>query len=162
MLSRVADSTYWMCRYIERAEHYAQFMYVNLSLMMGLPRNVAEQWPPLVRITGDDVLFESIYPEYSRRTVTEFLTFSRANPNSILSCLVQARENARTVREIISSEMWRQINELYLAFKDTASHVPDSLSDFFRDIKSGMHLFNGIMDSTLTRTRRIISPIWVA
>lgn len=149
MLSRVADSIYWMSRYIERAENYARFVDVNLSLMMDLPQNLSEQWQPLVRITGDDVLFESMYKEYSRETVVDFLTFNKNNPNAILSCLVQARENARTIREIISSEMWRQINELYLSLKDVDSIKQESLSDFFRHIKNGAHLFNGIMDATL-------------
>ncbi len=149
MLSRVADSIYWMTRYIERAENYSRFMDVNLSLSIDLPKDISAQWQPLVRITGDDVLFESLYKEYSRETVVEFLTFNKNNPNSILSCLIQARENARTVREIISSEMWRQINELFLSVKDTSMVRHGNLSDFYRDIKNGAHLFNGIMDATL-------------
>ncbi len=149
MLSRVADSIYWMNRCIERAENYARFMDVNISLSIDLPRDLPEQWQPLVRVTGDDILFESQYGEYSREAVVEFLTFNRNNPNSILSCLTQARENARTVREIISSEMWRQINELYLSVKDMTMKRHGNLSDLYRDIKNGTHLFNGIMDSTL-------------
>lgn len=149
MLSRVADSIYWMSRYIERAENYARFVDVNLSLIIDLPKGVPEQWQPLVRITGDDALFESIYPDYSRETVVDFLTFNKSNPNSVLSSLIQARENARTIREIISSEMWRQINELYLSLKDTDSIELEKLPDFFRGIKNGAHLFNGIMDATM-------------
>ncbi len=149
MLSRAAESIYWMNRYIERAENYARFMDVNLSLIIDLPKNLTEQWQPLVRITGDDALFESLYDAYSRETVVEFLTFNRNNPNSIMSCLIQARENARTVREIISSEMWHQINELFLSVKDTTMIEHGNLSDLYRDIKNGAHLFNGIMDSTL-------------
>lgn len=149
MLSRVGSSIYWLARYIERAENYARFMDVNLSLIMDLPKNVSEQWQPLVRITGDDALFESQYAEYTRDNVIEFLTFNKNNPNSILSCLIQARESARTVREIISNEMWQQINELYLTLKDTTLDGQENLPDLYRYIKNGSHLFNGIMDSTL-------------
>lgn len=149
MLSRVADSIYWMSRYIERADNYARFMDVNLSLIMDLPKNISEQWQPLVRITGDDALYESMYGDYSRNSVVDFMTFNKNNPNSILSCLIQARENARTIREIISSEMWRQINEVYLSVKDATIISNENLSEFYRQIKNGTHLFNGIMDATL-------------
>lgn len=149
MLSRVADSIYWMSRYIERAENYARFMDVNLSLIMDLPQTLSEQWQPLVRITGDNALFVSAYEDYCRDAVVEFLTFDKNNPSSILSCLIQARENARTIREIISSELWRQVNELYLSVKEATRVGNEDLSDFYRHIKNGAHLFNGIMDSTL-------------
>ncbi|MCA9398160.1 MAG: alpha-E domain-containing protein [Candidatus Omnitrophica bacterium] len=149
MLSRVAESIYWMSRYIERAENYARFMDVNLSLIVDLPTNIQEQWQPLVNITGDAVVYESMYGEYTRNNVVEFLTFNKNNVNSILSCLVQARENARTIREIISSEMWQQINEMYLGVKDATLTANDNLSEFYRYIKNGSHLFNGIMDTTL-------------
>ncbi|MCA9406673.1 MAG: alpha-E domain-containing protein [Candidatus Omnitrophica bacterium] len=149
MLSRVAESIYWMSRYIERAENYARFMDVNLSLIVDLPTNIQEQWQPLVNITGDAVVYESMYGEYTRNNVVEFLTFNKNNLNSILSCLIQARENARTIREIISSEMWQQINEMYLGVKDATLTANDNLSEFYRYIKNGSHLFNGIMDTTL-------------
>ena len=150
MLSRVADSIYWMTRYIERAENYARFMDVNLSLIMDLPKTFSEQWQPLVRITGDDSVFASRHDRYSRDAVVEFLTFDKDNPSSILSCLIQARENARTIREIISSEMWWQINELFLSVKEATLGGNENLSGFYRHIKNGAHLFNGIMDSTLS------------
>lgn len=150
MLSRVANSIYWMTRYIERAENYARFIDVNLFLIMDMPQNVKAQWQPLVRITGDDVLYESVYGEYTRDNVIEFLTFNKNNPNSILSCLIHARENARTIREIISSEMWQQINELYLTVKDATLKTNEDLASFFSYIKKGSHLFSGIMDTTLT------------
>lgn len=150
MLSRVAHTVYWLGRFIERAENYARFMDVNLSLIMDLPKTMTEQWQPLVGITGDDALFRDGYgEEYTRDNVVQFMTFDKNNPNSILSCLIQARENARTIREIISSEMWQQLNELYLSVKDANLASNGNLSEFYRHIKTGSHLFNGIMDSTL-------------
>src|SRR5262249_36604888 len=103
MLSRVADSIYWMARYIERAENVARFIDVNLQLMLDLPAGVTEQWAPLVATTGDQALFQGRYGATTRENVVAFLTFDTGNPNSIYACLRAARENARSVREVISS-----------------------------------------------------------
>jgi len=110
MLSRVANSIYWMSRNIERAENYARFIQVNLNLSPDLPEETVEQWEPLVMITGDQELFKVQFSEATRDHVIYFLAADPKNPNSILSCLNAARENARSVREIISSEMWEQVN----------------------------------------------------
>jgi uncharacterized alpha-E superfamily protein len=155
MLSRVAESVYWLNRYIERAENYARFIDVNLNLTLDMPPDLPEQWKPLVITTGDHQLFEVRYGEPTKENVIQFLTFDRESPNSILSCLYKARENARTVREIISTEMWEQINEFYLKVRDAVSHsewTMEKLTDFFKEIKIGSYLFGGIMDSTLSHS----------
>lgn len=152
MLSRVANSIYWMSRNIERAENYARFIQVNLNLSPDLPEEAVEQWEPLVMTTGDQSLFKSQFSEATRDNVIYFLTADPKNPNSILSCLNAARENARSVREIISSEMWEQVNRFYLAVKEGVSgkafmrnpHV------FFTKVKEGSHLFVGITDATMS------------
>ncbi|MGQ0792929.1 MAG: alpha-E domain-containing protein [Deltaproteobacteria bacterium] len=153
MLSRVAESIYWLNRYIERAENYARFIEVNINLTLDLPPDMPEQWKPLVVTTGDYGLFQQRYGEPDDKdSVIQFLTSDRGNPNSILSCLYKARENARTVREIISTEMWEQINEFYLKVRDVISYSDwtlEMLTDFFKEIKTGSYLFAGIMDSTL-------------
>src|SRR5712675_618923 len=143
MLSRVADSIYWMGRYIERAENVARFIDVNLNLNLDLPAGSAEQWQPLVSITDDDELFAKRYGQSTRENVIEFLTFDADNPNSILSCLRVARENARSVREIISSEMWIQINKFYLMVygASVTGRAMDSPSDFYGEVKMASHLF---------------------
>ena len=110
MLSRVADSIYWLNRYIERAENIARFIDVNLNLLLDSPIGVTQQWEPLVLTTGDLPLFKERYGEATAENVIRFLTFDSNYSNSILSCLSSARENARSVREIISSEMWQQVN----------------------------------------------------
>ena len=153
MLSRVADSIYWMGRYIERAENVARFVDVNLNLMLDAPNKADQQWQPLVNTTGDHEDFSKRFGVATEETVIRFLTFDRDNPNSILSCLRAARENARSVREIISSEMWLQINKFYLMVNDIASHHQqgtDSHHDFFSEVKLASHLFNGITDATMT------------
>src|SRR6478609_8163601 len=127
MLARVADSIYWMSRYVERAENVARFIEVNLNLMLDLPAGSAQQWQPLVATTGDADEFAKRYRTATQHNVIQFLTFDLENVNSIRSCLRAARENARSVREIISSEMWEQLNEFHLMLNAAAAD-PRSLS----------------------------------
>ena len=152
MLSRVANSIYWMCRYIERAENVARFISVNLNLLLDMPSEKGEHWKPLVMITGDQNLFDKNCADYGKETVIRFLTFDRKYPNSILSCLAAARENGRSIREIISSEMWEHLNNFYLDLVDKVS-VKLALDDthhFFKIIQMRSHLFTGLMDSTMS------------
>src|SRR6185436_15459355 len=114
LLSRVADAVYWMGRYIERAENVARFIDVNQNLMIDLPGDYAGQWQPIIDTTGDRALFQKRYGVATQQNVVRFLSFDPEYPNSIYSCVLAARENARSVRETISSEMWQQINTLYL------------------------------------------------
>jgi len=152
MLSRVANSIYWMSRYLERAENVARFIEVNLNLNLDMPTEEGEQWAPLVNITGDRAAFMERYGEATRENVMHFLTFDRENPNSILSCVSNARENARSVREIISSEMWEQANRFYLLVKDAAanSSASDNAHNFYTAVKTESHLFNGISEATMS------------
>lgn len=151
MLSRVADSVYWMSRYVERAENVARFIDVNFQLMLDEADGADRQWQPLVNTTGDHEDFNKRITAATQENVIHFLTFDIDNPNSILSCLRQARENARTVREIISSEMWLQINKFYLRVKSAAEQANwlDSANEFFTELKENSHLFTGITDATM-------------
>jgi uncharacterized alpha-E superfamily protein len=151
MLSRTAEDIFWMSRYVERAENVARFVDVNLNLMLETPFS-QQQWKPIVSTTGDDGLFAKRYGKATQENVIQFLTFDEENPNSIISCLRAARENARSTREITSSEMWEQLNTFYLFVADAARHGAriESLHDFFTKIKEGSHTFNGITDATMT------------
>jgi uncharacterized alpha-E superfamily protein len=152
MLSRVANSIYWMCRYIERAENVARFISVNLNLLLDMPSEKGKHWEPLIMITGDQTLFERKCPDCTQKEVTHFLTFDREYPNSILSCLAAARENGRSIREIISSEMWEHLNNFYLELADNQSPAI-SIEDphrFFKIIQMRSHLFTGLMDATMS------------
>jgi uncharacterized alpha-E superfamily protein len=153
MLSRVADSIYWMSRYVERAENVARFIDVNLQLMLDAPPGQDQQWWPLVNTTGDHEEFAKRYGQATQENVIKFLTFDPQNVNSILSCIRAARENARSVREVISSEMWLQVNKFYLMV-NSASEDPgglDSPGQFFDEVKLASQLFTGITDATMTR-----------
>ncbi|MEL6158119.1 MAG: alpha-E domain-containing protein [Cyanobacteria bacterium J06623_5] len=151
MLSRVADSIYWLNRYIERAENVARFVEVNLNLLMDNPVGVAQQWEPLIAVTGDRQLFQTLYDEATAERVLSFLTFDERSPNSILSCVRSARENARSVRETISSEMWEQVNAFYLQVEEAAKakDTQDSYA-FYSEVKMASHRFAGVMDATLS------------
>lgn len=153
MLSRVANSIYWMHRYVERAENTARFIDANLNLTLDLPPGSKEQWEPLILTLAELPLFDSRYSAPSRANVIDFLTFDVENPNSILSCLKMARENARAVRDAISSEMWEQVNTFYL-FVAAGSHRDLQAGDthaFFNTIKVQSHLLRGITDDTMSR-----------
>lgn len=152
MLSRVADSIYWMARYVERAENVARFIQVNLQLMMDSPDYTGPQWEPLVYISGDQDAFSKRYGTPTQDNVLKFLAFDHENPNSIFSCLRAARHNARSIREIISSDMWLQLNKSYLMVGAVASQSLqlDALQDFFEDVKAASHLFNGVTEATMT------------
>lgn len=152
MLSRVANSIYWMSRYIERAENIARFVDVNLHLILDTPIDGQEQWEPLVMITGDHKDFKKRHKKSSREDVIHFLTFDRDNPNSIISTVIKARENARSVREIISSEMWEQVNKFYFLLLDAEKSgvAFDTPHDFYNQLKLESHLFIGITDTTMS------------
>ena len=81
MLSRVADSIYWLNRYIERAENVARFVDVNVQLMLDVPFETDEQWEPLIQTTGDRDVFRERFGEATREKVIEFLMFDAENPN---------------------------------------------------------------------------------
>ncbi|MBX7057064.1 MAG: alpha-E domain-containing protein [Leptospirales bacterium] len=154
MLSRVADSIYWMNRYMERADSYARFIDVNLNLTLDLPPGMAEQWSPLVYTTGDNRLFSEISSEASREQVLRFLIQEERNPSSIRSCLLRARENARSVREHLSLELWEHINSCYIAVRDSTADIEAILREpveFCQRIKRNHQLFLGLFDLTLSR-----------
>jgi uncharacterized alpha-E superfamily protein len=151
MLSRVANSIYWLNRYVERAENVARFIDVNLNLLLDSPTGVIQQWEPLVHTTGDIDLFRQRYGMATAENAIQFLAFDKNYPNSIISCLSAARENARSIREVISSEMWQRLNTFYFLVKDAAQNPPISaLSEFFAEVKMSSHLFSGVSDATMT------------
>ncbi len=153
LLSRVADSLYWMARYMERAENVARFIGVNLNLQFDLPLDPAGQWQPLIDTSGDTAIFLERYGAANQSNVIQFLTYDSDNLNSIFSCLRAARENARSVRETISSEMWAQVNSMYLQMQaQPGMPEPESLPELFHSIRLGCHMFQGITDATMTHS----------
>ena len=152
MLSRVADSIYWMSRYVERAENLARFVDVTFNLILDQPEQEDSQWEPLIYITGDEAVYRESYGRSTASNVINFLVFDTNYAGSILSCLMAARENARTVREAISSEAWEQINSFYHMVRGASKSDGSSQTapEFFDSIREQSQLFNGILDATLS------------
>jgi len=147
MLSRVADNLYWMSRYLERAEHTARLIDVYANLMLEMSAGNWQQREKLLAslnltdidddLNDDEVLFQ--------------LTFDADNKASILAAIASARENAAQVREQLSSEMWTQLNTLYLHMRKANSEKiwSETPHDFYLDVRNGSHLFQGITDATM-------------
>ncbi|WP_291784714.1 alpha-E domain-containing protein [Cecembia sp.] len=155
MLSRVADSIYWLGRYLERAENYARFIDVNYNLMLDLPPDMKAQWEPLVYATGDHDLYVQKHKTFERKEVVYFLAFDTDNPNSIISSINFARENARVIRENLTKETWEKLNGLYHYVQRSADKKEWSKDDpraFFDGIKNQILLLYGLADSTVART----------
>jgi len=152
MLSRVANCIFWMSRYVERAENIARFIEVNSHMTLDMAGEENTQWMPLVTITGDDSLFMRKYKVATQENVIQFLAFDRDNPNSILTCLNAARENARAVRSSITTDMWEQINKMYLMVNAAARdrEVLYEPNEFYTALKNGSHLFIGLTDVTMS------------
>jgi uncharacterized alpha-E superfamily protein len=156
MLSRVADSLYWMSRYAERGENIARILDVNLQLVLDMPKlnpdELKRLWEPVLRSTGEDEDFFAHYKQITSESVIDFLTLNPKNPNSIINCITTARENARHVREQISLEMWEEVNRTYLWMKAQTLKkiVRQGPYEFFTQVKNASHLFQGITDGTMT------------
>jgi uncharacterized alpha-E superfamily protein len=152
MLSRVAESIYWMSRYLERAENLARIIDVHANISLDLPGGDQNNWSALIETTGDYDRFAEVYPSQERHHVIQFLAFDDQNPNSIRSCIASARENARSIREIIPPEFWEQINHLYHSLQATppsTTHNPQQLYAFFREIILEGLSFGGIASDTM-------------
>jgi uncharacterized alpha-E superfamily protein len=148
MLSRVADSLYWMSRYLERAEHTARLLDVHLNVMLEQSPDVSdERWLRLLRSLNVKMAVDGA----DARDILRALTVDVANPASVVACITVARDNARQVREQISSEMWEQLNELYLDVLGarTGDGWQAEPHQFARAVKQGAHLFQGITDATM-------------
>jgi uncharacterized alpha-E superfamily protein len=113
MLSRVAENIYWMSRYIERAENTARLISVATNLMLDLPKGIRQGWAPLIAISGCDELYRKSHDDYGERAVLRFMIGAKDNPDSILASLDDARENCRTIRDIVPRRIWEQINALH-------------------------------------------------
>jgi uncharacterized alpha-E superfamily protein len=150
MLSRVAESIYWMARYIERAENTARYIDVSLNMSLDAPLAFSDQWQPLVSITGSLAAFETNYAVANRENVIQFLTLDPENPSSILSCLRTARENARSIREVISTDTWEQVNRFYLMVSspNAPRRIKESPGIFFSDVRRYSQLIAGVADAT--------------
>jgi len=159
LLSRVADSMFWMARYVERAEQIARLMKVNTALLMDVgdlaPVMQTRQWQSVLEVARVAEP-EPVKDEAFTQTVSRYMAFDPLNPASIITSLSRARENARAVRSEISAEMWRAINNLYLSVRsvETRQLYEEQPEEFYETVMNGAMLFAGIADHTLTHDQR--------
>jgi len=147
MLSRIANNLFWMARYLERAEHMARFINVNYFSSLDAPVTISKPFilASIQRMNGQ------LVDNQTEEEILYQITFDRKNPNSIISSVTFARENARSSRDIISTELWEAINKYYHfvisynidAFKKT------HLFDFLQQVNSMNMVIKGRIDSTL-------------
>ncbi|HUS05124.1 MAG TPA: alpha-E domain-containing protein [Bryobacteraceae bacterium] len=150
MLSRVADSLYWTSRYLERAEHSARLIDVHLNMMIDQSFLSSDQrWRQVAASLGTPLADDSTLDAHS---IARALTFDPTNRSSIVSCITAARENARQVREQISSEMWHQLNRLFHQVRRPGTEEAWSSQplEFLYAVREGAHLFQGLTDSTMS------------
>jgi uncharacterized alpha-E superfamily protein len=152
MLSRVADSVYWMNRQIERAENVARAVETTLDLAIDGAISPGRLWNALVCTFGDEADFWGRYGLADQANVISFLAFDQGNSNSIASCLQAARENARTVRDMISTPMWEEINKahLYVRSAAAANAEIDHPREFLDEVKRASQLITGVADATMS------------
>ena len=144
MLSRVADSLYWMSRYLERAEHTARLIDVDLQLRLDQSTEPgAGRW---LRLLEASQVSPPEDGKIDATSLTHILTLDRTNASSILSCVTAARENIRQVREQCSTEMWEQLNRLYLQVNSTTASEAWLLNShvFFRAVQDGAICFRAL------------------
>ncbi|MFM7264546.1 MAG: alpha-E domain-containing protein [Cyanobium sp.] len=150
MLSRVADSLYWINRYVERAENVARFVEVSEALALDCPPGSAEPWLPLIEASGERELFDKLHPGGGPLEVVEFLVRNPDNPSSVVNCIAIARENARQIRDVITTEMWEQLNGTYWNLQE-AEFWQQPPQEQLREVRRACQLFYGITDATLSR-----------
>ncbi|ARP84031.1 hypothetical protein CAL12_26590 [Bordetella genomosp. 8] len=153
MLSRTADSLFWMCRYMERAENMARMLDVSLQMSL-LPQDPAARersWRALMRISELQTLFDERYPEGSPRDVLRFMVRDPDNPSSIYACLRAARENARAVRGSLTTELWETYNTTWLELlRHLRADLPErNPGEFFEWVKFRSHVSRGVAVGTM-------------
>jgi len=153
MLSRVAEHIYWMGRYVERAENVARLINVNAFLLLDLPKGIAPGWEPLIAISGMGPDFERRYKDYGERSVLKFLVGDPDNPGSILSSLHMARENCRTIRDIVPKATWELLTELNIHARDNLQSglAKKGRHAYLERIIEGSQLLTGMLGTTLSR-----------
>jgi uncharacterized alpha-E superfamily protein len=153
MLARVVENVYWLSRYLERAENTARIIGVNTNLLLDLPGGIAPGWLPLVDISGNRAEFDARGTKGDERDVVHFLIAEKDNPGSICSSLSSARENARTLREILPTEAWELLNQFFADFtKELSSGLNKRTRfEFLKRIVITLQTIGGIFDGTMNR-----------
>jgi uncharacterized alpha-E superfamily protein len=153
VLKRIANHLFWAARYWERAEWRARLVDVNYHLLVESPPGPQQEWAGLLAITGDREDFFQRYENADEPTVLNFYTFDQLNPSSIQNCIGRARENCRALRNHISSEMWFEVNTLYLDFKawKLEALYAQGVYGFFAELRERFYRLAGAIENTSPR-----------
>jgi uncharacterized alpha-E superfamily protein len=154
VLARVAENIYWLARYLERAENTARLISANANLLLDLQRGYELGWLPLIEITGSRLAFDAQKRRSDEREIVQFLLADAENPGSINTSLNCARENARTLRDILPDEAWEILNEF---FQEFTAQLPAGLNrrtryNFLKRIVLASQTLAGVLDGTMSRT----------
>ena len=157
MISRVAESAFWLARYMERVEDMARMLYVNINFVLDVNLEGVPRWWPLVLAVGAEKEYRARTAEASiddGEVVQQFLCWDRDHPGSIASALERARENARTIRETISLEMWETLNGLSLWFNspDGRRRYQRERFEFYQHLRDQCVLFQGFALDTMLQS----------
>ncbi|PKG25101.1 alpha-E domain-containing protein [Niallia nealsonii] len=156
MLSRVADSLYWIAQNMERADSMAKLLSVRLVSILENQDpllGTENDWKEVIEITSNKEDYQALYTQYDRESVIHYVGFAKENSNSIYSCIKIARENAKMIREMIPIELWEVINELYLQIQKFSFSVvrTEELNNYFKSINEKYFLFQGIISGLMSR-----------
>ncbi|HTW87305.1 MAG TPA: alpha-E domain-containing protein [Candidatus Binataceae bacterium] len=153
MLRRIAGSLFWAARYLERAQWRARLVDVNYHLLLEVPPRDAEPWEPLVRITAEQELFATLHSQVTEAAVIDFFVFDKENRSSIRNCIEAVRANLSPVRHLISSELWIEVNRLYLESPRWSAQTlaASGVSAFFADLQRHFYTIAGIIGNTMPR-----------
>jgi uncharacterized alpha-E superfamily protein len=154
MISRVAESCFWLNRHVERVEVLARMLDVNLTFQLDVSIPDAERWRPLVVVTGQEAHFLDTHGADAAEdpeVVQDYLTWSEDNPTSLFSSLRAARENARTIRETISLEMWETLNDLWVFLRQREARrlYQRDRHVFYRRLRDQCLLYHGVTQATI-------------
>ena len=154
MISRVAEACFWLQRHMERADAMARLLRVNRSFVLDAGIEAERKWYPLLIVSGEDERFDGAHPTEARADgdlVQEHLAWERDNPVSIATAVYWARENARTIREVISLDMWEVLNDLWHWLREGSGRRmyrrdPDA---FYRRVSEAAATFHGVCHNTM-------------
>lgn len=152
MLARAAENLYWMARYFERAENTARLINSTTDMLLDLPHGATLGWDTLIKVAGQDQSFSKLYTAANEDSIMRFMIEDERNPSSILSCVKYARENTRTLRELLPEELWERINSLYLYLKDNAHQTLTSRRERYivlQNVVAQRHAIVGLISGVM-------------
>jgi len=152
LLSRVAESVYWVGRYLERAEDTARLVKVHTELFLDLPKAAGLGWFPLLAVTGAADSYRARYSEATEEEVIEFLTTEPDNSGSVLTSLSRARANMRVTRSVFAGEAWHALNDFHQWASDTSEEAVDRRTRvrWMEELVHRCQLLSGQMDGVMS------------